>query len=150
MLVTCANVCKAIFFHGSTALVGRPGPPLEEGSDRHRDTNTHNRQTSMPPAKFEPVFPASQRPQTHVLGRAALGSTKDDIQPIKTCHNKGKDLTETTMKNTDLWNVTPYSLVDIYQVTRRHIPNISDIMTSSIVDFHKNHLMCQRRNSFIS
>jgi hypothetical protein len=27
----------------------------------------------MPPAEFEPTIPASERPQTHVLDRAATG-----------------------------------------------------------------------------
>ena len=35
--------------------------------------NTHNRQTSMSLAGFEPAFPASERPQTHALDRAATG-----------------------------------------------------------------------------
>jgi hypothetical protein len=41
--------------------------PLNEWSARRRDLylkthNTHNRQTSMPPAGFEPTIPASERP----------------------------------------------------------------------------------------
>jgi hypothetical protein len=42
--------------------------------DAHTSTTTHNtrkRQTSMPPAGFEPTFPASERLQTHYLDRAA-------------------------------------------------------------------------------
>ena len=35
--------------------------------------NTHKRQTSMPPTGFEPAMPASKRPQTHTLDRAATG-----------------------------------------------------------------------------
>jgi len=35
--------------------------------------NTHNRQTSMPPVGFEPEITESERPQTHVLDRAATG-----------------------------------------------------------------------------
>jgi hypothetical protein len=51
--------------------------PLDEWSARRRDLyltthNTHERQTSMLPAGFEPKIPASQRPQTHALGRAAM------------------------------------------------------------------------------
>jgi hypothetical protein len=38
-----------------------------------RKHNTDKRQTSMPPAGFEPTFPASERPQTHALARAAAG-----------------------------------------------------------------------------
>ena len=49
---------------------------LDEWSARRRDLyltthNTNNRQTSMPPAGFEPATPASERPQTHALDRAA-------------------------------------------------------------------------------
>jgi len=41
-----------------------------DGSDRRRDLyltthETHNRQTSMLPAAFEPAFPVSQRRQTY-------------------------------------------------------------------------------------
>jgi hypothetical protein len=35
--------------------------------------NAHNRQTSMPPAVFEPAIPASKRPQNHALEHAATG-----------------------------------------------------------------------------
>jgi hypothetical protein len=35
--------------------------------------NIHNRQTSMRPEEFEPANPASERPQTHALYRAATG-----------------------------------------------------------------------------
>ena len=53
--------------------------PLDEWSGRHRDLylktrSTHNRQTSMPPAGFEPEIPASERPQTYALDRAATGT----------------------------------------------------------------------------
>jgi hypothetical protein len=52
--------------------------PLDEWSARRRDLyltthNTHKRQTSMPPVGFEPAIPASERPQTHILDRAATG-----------------------------------------------------------------------------
>jgi len=50
--------------------------PLDERSARRRDLyltthNAHNRETSMPPVGFEPAIPASERPQTHPLDRAA-------------------------------------------------------------------------------
>ena len=35
--------------------------------------NTHNRQTTMSPAGFEPEIPASEQPQTHAFDRAATG-----------------------------------------------------------------------------
>jgi len=52
--------------------------PLDEGSARRRDFyltthNIHKRKTSMSPAGFEPEIPASERPQTHALDRAANG-----------------------------------------------------------------------------
>jgi len=52
--------------------------PLDELSARHRDLSLtkHNilkRQTTMPPVRFEPEIPVSQRPQTYALGRAVTG-----------------------------------------------------------------------------
>jgi hypothetical protein len=79
------------FFRGTT-VPSVPGPPhyrgfmishttvgttpLDEWSARRRDLylitrNTNKRQTSMAPAGFEPAIPASERPQTQALGRAA-------------------------------------------------------------------------------
>ena len=78
-----------IIFHGARAHSG-PGPPhyrgftiilrhntldrtpLYEWSARRRDLylTTFTRK-SMPPAGFEPAIPASERPQTHALHRAA-------------------------------------------------------------------------------
>ena len=54
--------------------VGRT--PLDKWSARRRDLyltthNTHNRQTSMLPAGFEPTVSAGERPQTYSLDRAA-------------------------------------------------------------------------------
>jgi hypothetical protein len=48
--------------------------PLDEWSARRRDLylttqNTHNRQTSMPPVRFEPTISAGERPQTYALDR---------------------------------------------------------------------------------
>jgi hypothetical protein len=53
--------------------------PLDEWSARHRDNyltthNTHNRQASMPSVGFERTILAGERPQTHVLDRAAMGT----------------------------------------------------------------------------
>jgi hypothetical protein len=87
---------KCFFFsNGATAPCG-PGPPhrqgftiilrhttlgrtpLDERSARRRDLyltthNTHNRQTSMPPAGFETAIPASERPQTDAIELSATG-----------------------------------------------------------------------------
>ena len=85
-----------IFSHDATAPSG-PGPPhyrrltitlrqttlgrtpLDELSGRRWDLyltthNTHKRETSMPPAGFEPSVPASERRQTHALDRSATGN----------------------------------------------------------------------------
>jgi hypothetical protein len=56
--------------------VGRT--PLDEWSARRRDFyltkhNTYNRQTSMPPAGFEPAISAGDQPQTLALDRSATG-----------------------------------------------------------------------------
>jgi hypothetical protein len=58
------------------ATVGRT--PLDEGSARSRGlylaTQTlYKRRTYMPPAALEPTIPASARPQTYALDRAATG-----------------------------------------------------------------------------
>ena len=52
--------------------------PLDEWPARRRDLylttyNTQKTETSMPPARFEPAIPASERPQTHALDGAATG-----------------------------------------------------------------------------
>jgi len=52
--------------------------PLNEWSSRRRNLyltnhNTHNRQTSMSPAGFEPTNPASERPRTLTFDRVATG-----------------------------------------------------------------------------
>jgi hypothetical protein len=91
--VTCF-LFKSVFFNlfGVTVPSG-PGPHHHRGftiTFRHvtfgrtpLDTdaetlyltthNTHKRQTSMPPVRFEPTIPASERPQTHSLHRVATG-----------------------------------------------------------------------------
>ena len=58
------------------ATLGRS--PLDEWSARHRylyliTHKTHRRLISMPLAGFEPLIPASERPQTHAFRRAATG-----------------------------------------------------------------------------
>ena len=58
--------------------VGRTS--LDEWSARRRDLyltthNTHNRQTSMHPAGFEPTISAGEWPQTYALDRATTGTS---------------------------------------------------------------------------
>ena len=53
--------------------------PMDEWSASRRDLyltthNNHNRQTSMPPAGFEPTISAGERPQTYATDRAATGT----------------------------------------------------------------------------
>ena len=53
--------------------------PLDEQSARRRDLyltthNTHNKQTSTPPAGFETIILADERQQIYVLDRAATGT----------------------------------------------------------------------------
>jgi hypothetical protein len=90
---TSCNASVWYFFHVAAASSG-PGPPryggftiplrhitfgrtpLDEWSARCWDFyltthNIHKTQTSMPLAGFEPVIPASERPHTHALHRAA-------------------------------------------------------------------------------
>jgi hypothetical protein len=63
--------------------------PLDEGPARRRDLyltthNTHKRQTSMPPAGFQPTILVSERPKTHALDRTATGiGTRVIIVKIK-------------------------------------------------------------------
>ena len=48
-----------------------------ENRDLYLKTHdTHKRETFMPSVAFEPGIPASERPQTHTLDRAATGTTK--------------------------------------------------------------------------
>jgi hypothetical protein len=88
-------VLRTCIFYGATASSGPRPPhyrgftitlrhitvgrtPLDEWSARRRDLyltthNTHKRQTSRPPAGFEPAIPVSERPETHALDRAVTG-----------------------------------------------------------------------------
>jgi hypothetical protein len=65
--------------HTRTHALGRA--LLDGRSTRRRDLyvtihNTHNRQTSVPPAGFESAIPASERQQTQALDRATTGLAK--------------------------------------------------------------------------
>jgi hypothetical protein len=44
---------------------------VAEASIRKHTHNSHNRQTVMSPAAFEPAIPTSERPNTHALDDAA-------------------------------------------------------------------------------
>jgi dethiobiotin synthetase len=55
----------------SVGLLFTSDQPVADTSTRHH--TTINRQTSMPPAGFQPTAPANERPQTPVLDLAAAG-----------------------------------------------------------------------------
>ena len=57
--------------HTHTHTLGRT--PLDERDLYLTTNNSHNRQTNMPSAGLKPPVPASERPQTHALDRAAAG-----------------------------------------------------------------------------
>jgi len=48
--------------------------------------NSHKRQTSMPPTGFENAIPATERPQRHILDRAATGFGAQNNYPPKKFH----------------------------------------------------------------
>ena len=67
---------QPLLSQGFTITLGRAPP--DEWLARRRDVylttrNTQNRQTSIPPAGFVLVIPASGRPHTHALDYAATG-----------------------------------------------------------------------------
>ena len=72
-----ASFLRLLYHTQQRITVGRT--PLDEWSARHRDLylkkhNTHNRQTSMPPAGFEPMISAGEWPQAYALDRAATAN----------------------------------------------------------------------------
>jgi hypothetical protein len=72
-----SSLTRFVYHTQRRATVGRT--PMDEWSASRRNLYltkhiTHNRQTSMPLARFEPTISASERPQTHPLDRAATGS----------------------------------------------------------------------------
>ena len=82
---------RGLLLHLSTlSMMHTPGrTTLHERSARYRDLyltkhNTHNRQTSMPPAGSEPTISAGERSQTYALDRAATGF---DISTINHFNN---------------------------------------------------------------
>jgi hypothetical protein len=78
---SCWGLLLDVLAFSDTHTVGRT--PLDEGSARGRDLhlkthNTQKSQTTMPPKGCEPAIPASVRPQTHALDRAATGIGRFD------------------------------------------------------------------------
>ena len=79
--------CRGFTITLRRTTIGRT--PLEELSVRRGELyltthNTHTRQAYMPPAGYEPAIPASERPYTHVLDRAALRSSVRTLLPVLT------------------------------------------------------------------
>jgi hypothetical protein len=75
--VMASSFLRFLDYTQRRTTVGRT--PLDEWSARRRDFyltthNTHNRQTSMPPVRFESKISAGDRPQTYALDRAATGT----------------------------------------------------------------------------
>ena len=70
----------------------------------------------MPPTGFEPAFPATERPQTHVLDRAATGIDQNSSQVYGTDETSSRAATH--QQNTQLQHrgVPP---VPSLQVTNR-------------------------------
>jgi uncharacterized membrane protein YgcG len=64
--------------HTTVGLLWTSDRPVAETSTWQH--NTHKRQTSMPPVVFEPAMPASQRPHTQALDRAATGIGKSKLR----------------------------------------------------------------------
>jgi len=67
------------------AKVGRS--PLDERSVCHRDLyltthNTHNRETSVPPAGSKPQSQAGEMPQTYALDRATTGTGNMQVMKL--------------------------------------------------------------------
>jgi hypothetical protein len=74
----CTVFFSLFSLHHKHTTVG--STPLDKGSACRRDlyvtTQTlYKRQTSMPLVGFEPIIPASARPQTYALDRAATAVT---------------------------------------------------------------------------
>ena len=128
---------KYLFFRGSITLVGLGfetilghtidgSTPLDEWSALRRDIylTAHNRQTSMPPAGFEPTIPVSERPQTYPLDRAATGIGSGRNTRLQYISNSAINLLNNWITvsrcnqkfewimNLAFWNVTPFSQVE--------------------------------------
>ena len=81
--------CKPVSFSGRTLHQGVSKQVSKNSSGREISPsqrplshNTHNRQTSIPPAGFEPSFPPSEQSQTHAIERAATRISRLQIVPL--------------------------------------------------------------------
>ena len=74
--ITYIYIYIYLFLHGSAALVGHSLLIIQVSTSHDLYLtmhNTHNRQTSMAPAGFEPTVSANERQETSALDRAATG-----------------------------------------------------------------------------
>ena len=62
--------------YSSVGVLWTGNMPVAETSTWQHTKNSQETQISMPPAGFEAAIPESERPQTHVLNRAATGIGK--------------------------------------------------------------------------
>jgi hypothetical protein len=76
--------CMIVFRH-TVGLLWTSDQPVAETSLPAQDNTTyrHNRQTSIPSAGFEPATPATKRPQTYALDRAATEVSRYLLQAYK-------------------------------------------------------------------
>jgi hypothetical protein len=80
---------EVVYFHLITLIKHTPpSVGILWTRDRHvtetsDNTNTHKRQTSMPPVGFEPTIPASVPPQTYALDGAATGIGLGYVSTVK-------------------------------------------------------------------
>jgi hypothetical protein len=121
--------------------VGRT--PLDEWSARRTDLyylttqNTHNRQTSMPSAGFEPIIPESERPKTYALERAATGIGLL-LQPIGTnvsAENGASIFTLKGLSHTECdGSRFPHKLVHFYRTTQHYTPKSNALTMSDITE----------------
>jgi len=108
--------------HSRHSTLGRTY--LDEWSARRRDRypttqNTHNRQTSMPSAGFEPIIPETERSQTYALERGATGIGLL-LQPIGTNLSAENSASFFTLKGLTLNVTAADSLVSWYIFTDQH------------------------------
>jgi hypothetical protein len=99
------DIVEASRSHSDTLpSVGLPGRVISPSQIPVPDHKAHKRQTSRPPAEFEPAMPASERPQTHALDRAAIGIGR--YRGHYLCHNR-----KTMLFSTPKWLINLSLLV---------------------------------------
>jgi hypothetical protein len=130
--------------------------------------NTHNRQTSMPPVRFEPTISAGERPQTYALHRAATETAQNDsIHMVNSCrlfgaicslHLKGsRSPRRVALVSCTLWQMLPVNIgkyapftMQKHSCLQRHELSILHCLTCNIVaatrEAHK-HAECSNHNT---